>query len=196
MHIHRDRKTWVLTAGAVMLIALTALLVWDRTRPEPWAPLYGPAEGQTITDQTATYVAVDGQKCNSDPLAVWIRGTIYAQQMSPIGASILIGTGEGVRLPGCTLLSFQNPYPTEMVAATESLKGSVVWRFYGEDVPVGYCRSTKSEVPEGKKATRLSTFLPQAEGPAEERVYYCWERSAGATWTWATENFTLPYEGP
>jgi len=173
-------------AGITMAAVFFAVVVgftYQATRPDPWEPLYGPVAGQSIEDQTQTTLVASGQKCSRATRPVWVRGISYAQPVNPRGFAVEIGHAETVRLPGCTPIAFTNVIPDEVLEYTEKLGGPVTWYFTGTETPVGECAPADAEYQPEPADIRLETI---------DGAFFCWRREHGVSWTWTTENFTLP----
>jgi len=173
-------------AGTVMItafIVVVAGFTYAATRPDPWTPLYGPVAGQTIDNQTQTTLIVNGQKCSRATRPVWVQGTFWAQPVNPRGFAVKIGEGETVRLPGCTPVSFTNVTPDAVLDYTKKLGAPVTWYFTGTETPVGECAPVDAEYQPEPADIRLETT---------DGAFFCWRRGHGESWTWTTENFTLP----
>ena len=173
---------------AVIAAGFMGTWVYNARQPHPWDPLYGPMSGQQITGQTADYVIVKGQKCSSADGPILVRGNVFAQQVSPVGSPSPVGnTGVAVRLPGCTPLQFKNLYTQDMIDSTGRLGGQVVWRFLGNETPIGECVAARNKVPDGATGITRVTGYDKVD-------YVCWRVPGGVEWTWTTANFPLPYK--
>lgn len=180
---------WLSMALLLNAVLFMGAWIYRAQQAPPWSPLYGPFSGQIIYGQTDKYVRVTGQKCSSADVPVLIRGVVYAQPVSPIGEPLPTGgAGLAVRVPGCTPLKFKNLYIDKMIESTRLLGSSVVWRFTGDETPIGKCSIDVLDVPKNAKGTTTIQGY-------DKITYFCWHVPEGVTWTWTTANFTLPYKG-
>ena len=187
---HTAWRSLPIVGGVMLLVAAVIVLLVARavTTPPPWDPLYGPPAAQAILDQDENGLNVEGQKCNREDYPVLVEGTIYAQQVIPAGSSIELTSGRSVRVPGCTTTVFENEYPPKLTERTRQISGSVIWYRFGVERAVGECESETHPVPAG-----VEPFTVTGRVANEPREFQCWDREPSVTWTWQTENFTLPH---